>query len=196
MFLLVTSNYIGWTVFSEILFLFFVAHNTKDIWPLIIHPIIPVGSFTQLNSLFLLQSSFREKKHHWDFSKKNMKNSINIPSSVADIPSFIETHWEAPKPRPGLQHWRAILSRSKGSLVSSNVAPATATASVVSNKSFALAYKGANHGENDDFSTENGDSTGENDDFIRENNDFTGENGDFTREHDDFMKEHGGAMVS
>ena len=80
--------------------------------------------------------------------------------------------------------------------MSSNVAPATATASVVSNKSFALAYKGANHGENDDFSTENGDSTGENDDFIRENNDFTGENGDFTREHDDFMKEHGGAMVS
>jgi hypothetical protein len=130
------------------------------------------------------------------FQQKNMKNSINIPSSVADIPSFIETHWEAPKPRPGLQHWRAILSRSKGSLVSSNVAPATAAASVVSNKSFALAYKGANHGENDDFSTENGDSTGENDDFIRENNDFTGENGDFTREHDDFMKEHGGAMVS
>ena len=44
-----------------------------------------------------------------------------------------------------LQHWRAILSRSKGSLVSSNVAPATATASVVSNKSFALAYKGMHH---------------------------------------------------
>lgn len=44
-----------------------------------------------------------------------------------------------------LQHWRAILSRSKGSKVSSNVAPATATASVVSNKSFALAYKGMHH---------------------------------------------------
>ncbi|CAK9056239.1 unnamed protein product [Durusdinium trenchii] len=44
-----------------------------------------------------------------------------------------------------LQHWRAILSRSKGCVVSSNIAPATATASVVSNKSFALAYKGMHH---------------------------------------------------
>lgn len=41
-----------------------------------------------------------------------------------------------------LQHWRAILSREDGCVVSSNIAPATATASVVSNKSFALAYKG------------------------------------------------------
>ena len=105
--------------------------------------------------------------------------------------------------RPGLQHWRAILSRSKGSKVSSNVAPATATASVVSNKSFALAYKGANHGENDDFSTENddftwekGDFSKENDDFTGENCDFTGENGDSTGENDDFMKENGDSMVS
>ena len=41
-----------------------------------------------------------------------------------------------------LQHWRAVLCRASGCVVSSNVAPATATASVVSNKSFALAYKG------------------------------------------------------
>jgi hypothetical protein len=41
-----------------------------------------------------------------------------------------------------LQHWRAILSRKDGCIVSSNIAPATATVSVVSNKSFALAYKG------------------------------------------------------
>lgn len=34
------------------------------------------------------------------------------------------------------------ISGSKGCVVSSNIAPATATASVVSNKSFALAYKG------------------------------------------------------
>jgi len=44
-----------------------------------------------------------------------------------------------------LQHWRAILARKKGCVVSSNIAPATATASVVSNKSFALAYKGMHH---------------------------------------------------
>jgi len=41
-----------------------------------------------------------------------------------------------------LQHWRAVTSRSQGCVVSSNIAPATATASVVSNKLFALAYNG------------------------------------------------------
>lgn len=44
-----------------------------------------------------------------------------------------------------LQHWRAVTARKKGCIVSSNIAPATATASVVSNKSFALAYKGMHH---------------------------------------------------
>jgi len=41
-----------------------------------------------------------------------------------------------------LQHWRAIVSRAKGCTVSSNVAPSTATASVLSNAMFALGYKG------------------------------------------------------
>eukprot|EP00668_Euglena_longa_P028940 GGOE01036275.1.p1 GENE.GGOE01036275.1~~GGOE01036275.1.p1 ORF type:complete len:740 (+),score=209.66 GGOE01036275.1:167-2221(+) len=41
-----------------------------------------------------------------------------------------------------LQHWRAILARANGCKASSNIAPSTATVSVVSNKSFALAYKG------------------------------------------------------
>jgi hypothetical protein len=41
-----------------------------------------------------------------------------------------------------LQHWRAIVSREAGSTVSSNVAPSTATASVLSNVLFALGYKG------------------------------------------------------
>jgi hypothetical protein len=41
-----------------------------------------------------------------------------------------------------LQHWRAIVSRDKGCTVSSNVAPSTATASVLSNVLFALGYKG------------------------------------------------------
>lgn len=44
-----------------------------------------------------------------------------------------------------LQHWRAISARSKGCTVSTNIAPSTATVSVVSNKSFALAYKGMHH---------------------------------------------------
>jgi len=41
-----------------------------------------------------------------------------------------------------LQQWRAVIARSQGVTVSMNIAPATATASVVSNKSFALAYQG------------------------------------------------------
>lgn len=41
-----------------------------------------------------------------------------------------------------LQHWRAIVSREKGCVVSSNIAPSTATVSVVSNFSFKLAYGG------------------------------------------------------
>jgi len=41
-----------------------------------------------------------------------------------------------------LQHWRAMVSRQAGCTVSSNVAPSTATASVLSNVLFALSYKG------------------------------------------------------
>lgn len=41
-----------------------------------------------------------------------------------------------------LQHWRAIVARAQGSIVSSNVAPATSTVSVVHNKMFAMAYEG------------------------------------------------------
>lgn len=41
-----------------------------------------------------------------------------------------------------LQHWRAVIARSKGSIVSSNIAPATSTVSVVQNRTFAWAYEG------------------------------------------------------
>jgi len=41
-----------------------------------------------------------------------------------------------------LQHWRAVVSREAGCKVSSNIAPSTATASVLSNVLFALSYKG------------------------------------------------------
>jgi hypothetical protein len=41
-----------------------------------------------------------------------------------------------------MQHWRAIIARSKGCIVSSNVAPSTSTASVVHNRTFAWAYEG------------------------------------------------------
>jgi len=41
-----------------------------------------------------------------------------------------------------LQHWRAVVAHSNGHIVSSNIAPSTATKSVVSNASFAAAYNG------------------------------------------------------
>mmetsp|Transcript_15414 Transcript_15414/g.36423 ORF Transcript_15414/g.36423 Transcript_15414/m.36423 type:complete len:527 (-) Transcript_15414:136-1716(-) len=44
-----------------------------------------------------------------------------------------------------IQHWRAVLAKESGHLVSSNVAPSTATASVVHNRSFAWAYGGMHH---------------------------------------------------
>ncbi|CAJ1894212.1 unnamed protein product [Cylindrotheca closterium] len=41
-----------------------------------------------------------------------------------------------------MQHWRAIIARSKGCIVSTNIAPATSTQSVVQNRTFAWAYEG------------------------------------------------------
>ena len=40
-----------------------------------------------------------------------------------------------------MQHWRAMVAREQGCIVSSNVAPATRTASVTQNKHFAMAYE-------------------------------------------------------
>ena len=41
-----------------------------------------------------------------------------------------------------MQHWRAIVARSKGCIVSSDIAPSTSTASVGHNRTFAWAYEG------------------------------------------------------
>lgn len=41
-----------------------------------------------------------------------------------------------------MQHWRAVIARQQGSIVSSNIAPATSTVSVVQNRTFAWAYEG------------------------------------------------------
>ncbi len=41
-----------------------------------------------------------------------------------------------------MQHWRAVLAREQGHVVSSNVAPSTSTVSVTSNPLFAAAYEG------------------------------------------------------
>jgi len=44
-----------------------------------------------------------------------------------------------------LQHWRCMLAWSQGHIVSTNIAPSTATRSVVHNKQFAAAYGGMHH---------------------------------------------------
>merc|ERR1712154_245474 len=41
-----------------------------------------------------------------------------------------------------MQHWRAVIARSRGCIVSSNISPATSTVSVVQNRTFAWAYEG------------------------------------------------------
>eukprot|EP01094_Clydonella_sp_ATCC50884_P018402 TRINITY_DN339_c0_g1_i1.p1 TRINITY_DN339_c0_g1~~TRINITY_DN339_c0_g1_i1.p1 ORF type:complete len:550 (-),score=181.39 TRINITY_DN339_c0_g1_i1:68-1639(-) len=41
-----------------------------------------------------------------------------------------------------MQHWRAMVARSQGHVVSTNIAPSTSTLSVVKNRSFAWAYDG------------------------------------------------------
>lgn len=41
-----------------------------------------------------------------------------------------------------LQHWRAIIARKQGSIVSSNIAPSTATVSVVQNRTFGWVFEG------------------------------------------------------
>jgi len=40
-----------------------------------------------------------------------------------------------------MQHWRAMVARSKGCVISSNIAPSTSTRSVTQNKMFAYAYE-------------------------------------------------------
>ncbi|KXS14873.1 hypothetical protein M427DRAFT_135548 [Gonapodya prolifera JEL478] len=44
-----------------------------------------------------------------------------------------------------IQHWRAMVARTEGSIVSSNIAPSTSTASVTHNRLFAWAYGGMHH---------------------------------------------------
>lgn len=75
--------------------------------------------------------------------KKNAKNPVLGEGgsyymingvSVAQGPNYILAK--------RMQHWRAVIARSKGCIVSSNIAPATSTQSVTQNRTFAWAYEG------------------------------------------------------
>jgi len=78
------------------------------------------------------------------FLRKNVKAPISTKNgdfyyvngiSVAQGPNYALAK--------RMQHWRAIVARSKAScIVSSNIAPSTSTVSVVHNRTFAWAYEG------------------------------------------------------
>eukprot|EP01119_Soliformovum_irregulare_P020203 TRINITY_DN6509_c0_g3_i1.p1 TRINITY_DN6509_c0_g3~~TRINITY_DN6509_c0_g3_i1.p1 ORF type:complete len:527 (-),score=168.14 TRINITY_DN6509_c0_g3_i1:62-1642(-) len=81
-------------------------------------------------------------------SKKYLtKNSLSpIKASNGEEFSIVDGLVVAQGPNYALakrmQHWRAIIARSQGSLVSTHIAPSTRTVSVVHNRSFAWAYSG------------------------------------------------------
>mmetsp|Transcript_16015 Transcript_16015/g.33486 ORF Transcript_16015/g.33486 Transcript_16015/m.33486 type:complete len:794 (+) Transcript_16015:21-2402(+) len=77
------------------------------------------------------------------FLRKNVRNPVSGVGgdfyyvngiSVAQGPNYAMAK--------RMQHWRAIIARSKGCTVSSNIAPSTSTASVTQNRTFAWAYEG------------------------------------------------------
>lgn len=77
------------------------------------------------------------------FLRKNANNPVSTKEGVFYLVNGISV---AQGPNYALakrmQHWRAIIARSKGCIVSSNVAPSTSTVSVVQNRTFAWAYEG------------------------------------------------------
>jgi len=79
------------------------------------------------------------------FLRKNVKEPIAGDGGISDY-YVVDGISVAQGPNYALakrlQHWRAIVARSKGCIVSSNIAPSTSTASVVSNRTFAWAYEG------------------------------------------------------
>jgi len=70
---------------------------------------------------------------------KDGKNQFNVVDGlvVAQGPNYALAK--------RLQHWRCMLAWSQGNVVSTNIAPSTATRSVVHNKQFAAAYGGMYH---------------------------------------------------
>jgi hypothetical protein len=83
----------------------------------------------------LLSSKFLRKSAHDPFPGKGNESYYYVNGiSVAQGPNYILAK--------RMQHWRAIIARSKGCIVSSNIAPSTSTASVVHNRTFAWAYEG------------------------------------------------------
>lgn len=82
----------------------------------------------------LSQGNFLRKNAKYIFPGEGGDFYLVNGVSVAQGPNYILAK--------RMQHWRAIIARSKGCIVSSNIAPATSTQSVVQNRTFAWAYEG------------------------------------------------------
>jgi hypothetical protein len=85
--------------------------------------------------------------HVLSFGKLLQKNALRpVPTADGGSLKLVDGLSVAQGPNYALakrlQHWRAQLSYENGNTVSSNVAPSTATLSVVSNRSFGWAYGG------------------------------------------------------
>lgn len=81
------------------------------------------------------------------FAKMPMSKNVikGEPGSLPIVDALVKEQGPNYGLAKRLQHWRAILSRKDGCIVSTNIAPSTSTVSVVSNKSFALAFKGMHY---------------------------------------------------
>eukprot|EP00019_Armaparvus_languidus_P008233 CAMPEP_0168590366 /NCGR_PEP_ID=MMETSP0420-20121227/6530_1 /TAXON_ID=498008 /ORGANISM="Pessonella sp." /LENGTH=530 /DNA_ID=CAMNT_0008626021 /DNA_START=34 /DNA_END=1623 /DNA_ORIENTATION=+ len=82
------------------------------------------------------------------FSSKALASNVAPPVSSEDGETFTYVDGIVVEQGPNyatakrMQHWRAILARDAGCIVSSNIAPSTSTVSVTSNRLFAWAYNG------------------------------------------------------
>jgi len=84
----------------------------------------------------LFGSKYLKRNVQPPITSKDQKNTFHIVDGlvVAQGPNYALAK--------RMQHWRCILGREEGVRISSNIAPSTATASVVHNKQFAWAYDG------------------------------------------------------
>jgi len=78
----------------------------------------------------------------------DLKKNARKPVTASDGQTFYAVDGIVNRQGPNyilakrIQHWRAMVARSQGCTVSSNIAPSTATVSVTSNRLFAMAYGG------------------------------------------------------
>lgn len=119
--------------------------------PTDIHVVPDAAANAAKENYFLLKSPFnfllRLSPLFWATMEKNFGPNLEATSDAGHAFHIVDGIVRKQGPNYALakrlQHWRAVQARTvSGCTVSSNVAPSTATASVTSNRLFALAYGG------------------------------------------------------